>query len=482
MVKKNVLVIVADEWRADSIGYTGNKAVVTPNLDKLAQDGVAFLNAFCQLPVCVPSRCSFMTGWYPHTHGYRTMHYLMPEYEPNMLKTFKNNDYFVYWGGRNDFLRLDSDINKYCNIRHDSYTKMFHIMQKNKKKKHVNKMQIADFSFVEGVKENINTPDIPEIEAANKFIESYNDQKPFLMYLALMLPHPPYEVEQKWYDMIDPKKIEESIKLNDQQSSKKPIIEHTIAKNQGSDKWDKQKYLEMKRIYYAMGTKLDYYVGILIDSLKTKGIYDDTTIVFLSDHGDYTGDFGIAEKNQNTFEDVLTNVPFIIKPAKGQSAYVPRTTDALVELIDMQATLMDMNGIQEDHTQFGKSLAPVLNGDNKFRTYVFSEGGRLRNEPQASEGGSNHTKASAYWARMNAQAQIPEHTKAVMIRSNDYKYIYRLYENDEFYNLKKDPSEKENVISDIKYLPIIHKMRSELLTHMVSTSDVVPFKEDPRFK
>lgn len=479
-MKKNIVLIVADQWRADSIGYSGNQAVVTPNLDRLALDGVAFSNAFCQLPVCVPSRCSFLSGWYPHTHGYRTMHYLMPEYEPNMLKTFKNNGYYVYWGGRNDFLRLDADVNQYCDQRHDSFAEQFAIYKKQKAVAKLHgKPNSADYSHFNGIREEINSPDISELKAAAEFIKKYDGDKPTLTYLALALPHPPYEVEKRWYDMIDPEKIPDPIILNKEEEEKKPSIEIGIRRNQGLKFWDKERLLDLKRVYYAMGTKLDYYIGEFIQAIKDSGHYDDTTIVFMSDHGDYTGDFGISEKNQNTFEDVLTNVPLIVKPAQDQVAPVLRTTDALVELIDVQATLMSMNGIKQDHTQFGKTLEPVLEGDNRFRTYVFTEGGRINNEPQAAEGG--HTRASAYWARLNEQAQMPQHTKAIMIRNDKYKYVYRLYEEDEFYDLKKDPKETNNEINNLQYTTIIGNMKNNILAHMVETADVVPFKEDARF-
>lgn len=92
MKRPNIVMIVADQWRADSISYTGNTTTVTPNIDSLVEDGVGFSNAYCQLPVCVPSRSSFLSGWYPHTKGFRTMHHLMGEEDPNILKTLKKKD------------------------------------------------------------------------------------------------------------------------------------------------------------------------------------------------------------------------------------------------------------------------------------------------------------------------------------------------------------------------------------------------------
>ena len=74
MEKQNIIMFVADQMRSDSLHHLGNKASITPNLDQIVNEGVSFENAYCQNPVCVPSRCSFLTGLYPHTTGHRTMH------------------------------------------------------------------------------------------------------------------------------------------------------------------------------------------------------------------------------------------------------------------------------------------------------------------------------------------------------------------------------------------------------------------------
>ena len=100
--RPNIVYFAADQMRADTLHHLGNPASHTPNLDALAKEGVSFRNAFCQNPVCVPSRCSFLTGLYPHTTGHRTMHFLQDPQEPNILRTMKENGYEVIWCGRND--------------------------------------------------------------------------------------------------------------------------------------------------------------------------------------------------------------------------------------------------------------------------------------------------------------------------------------------------------------------------------------------
>ena len=105
--RPNIVIFNPDQWRGDVMRHLGNPAAVTPNLDALAAtEGVSFRNAFAQATVCTPSRCSFMTGWYPHTRGHRTMHYMLRERdnEPNLLRLLKDNGYFVWWGGKNDLV------------------------------------------------------------------------------------------------------------------------------------------------------------------------------------------------------------------------------------------------------------------------------------------------------------------------------------------------------------------------------------------
>lgn len=475
--RPNVIMIVADQWRWDSIGYSGNTAVQTPRIDELVEDGVGFSNAYAQNPVCVPSRNSFLSGRYPHTLGHRTMHYLADESEPNILRTIKEAGYHVYWGGRNDVLKVDQDFSNYADIRSDKFEKH---MKENMKNVAKGLETPNNYSHFHGIEDKVHHADVDQIYDAINYLQtnSYEDD-PFCMYLALSLPHPPYIVDQEWYDKISFDDIEEAVRLTDEELQLKPSILQGIRKNQEIYKWTDEELKKIKHVYYAMGSKLDYYIGELLDTVKEKDLYDDTIIIFFSDHGDYTGDYEIAEKNQNTFEDMLTRVPLVIKPALNYSKVEPRISDALVELIDIQATLLDYLDINPEYTHFGKSLKSVLEGDNEHRDVVFSEGGRLKGENHAMDAG--HNQSNPYWARTIEQEKMPEHTKAMMIRDKNYKYVYRLYEEDEFYDLENDPRERKNQINNPMFEEEIAGFQMRMLKHFFETADVVPFTRDERF-
>ncbi len=117
--KPNILIFNPDQWRGDMLGYLSYPGSQTPNLDSIIKDdAVAFKNAFCQATVCTPSRCSFMTGWYPHVHGHRTMHYMLhtDQGDSSILSELKNKDYFIWWGGKNDLIAGQEGYRNHCDI------------------------------------------------------------------------------------------------------------------------------------------------------------------------------------------------------------------------------------------------------------------------------------------------------------------------------------------------------------------------------
>ena len=108
---------IPDQWRGDVLGHLGNPAAVTPNIDRLVEtEAVSFRHAFCQSPLCTPSRCSFMTGWYPHVRGHRSMSFGLEPGDPMLLQILKQQGYHVWWGGKNDLVAA-SDSGQYCDDR-----------------------------------------------------------------------------------------------------------------------------------------------------------------------------------------------------------------------------------------------------------------------------------------------------------------------------------------------------------------------------
>ena len=219
--KPNILWFVADQMRCDSMAHMGNPAASTPNLDALATEGVTFDHAYCQNPVCVPSRCSFLTGLYPHTLGHRTMHFMMRKDDPNIMKTMKANGYEVIWIGRNDFIPSSWAKTDYCDQFYDGTDLIeksaleggaFHPgMRGDAKPEIAPVMQDAQlkYSFYLGKfpEHSLDrTFDWNCVNAALNYLDERSRQpheKPFFIYCTLSFPHPPYGCEEPWYSLID---------------------------------------------------------------------------------------------------------------------------------------------------------------------------------------------------------------------------------------------------------------------------------------
>ncbi len=490
----NILWFVADQMRRDSLHHMGNPAAVTPNLDALAAEGVSFRNAYCQNPVCVPSRCSFLTGLYPHTLGHRTMHYLMRREDPNLLKTMKENGYEVVWVGRNDFIPGEWAKTEYCDYFFDGTD----LVEKSKvqgghmrfpaggpQPEIVPVMQGADlqYSFYTGKYPAHSLDDTFDwncLASALRYLEERSARpgaKPFFIYCTLIFPHPPYGCEEPWYSLIDRTALPPRRPDVETLAGKASIL-YEIRKKQGMQNWGEAQYNEVRAVYLGMVARFDHQLGLLLDKLRQTGVYDSTNVFVFSDHGDYTTDYGIAEKCQNSFEDTLTNVPLLVKPAAG-TPLKPGVSDALVQLNDLPATVYEMAGVTPGYCQFGKSLCGTLATATPHRDAVFCEGGRLHGETQAME--PEHGPNSPYWPRISTQhTEGPAHTKGCMVRMGDYKYVLRLYEHDEFYDLAADPMETDNRIADPAYAAQIETMRGRMLQFYMETGDFVPSDMDKR--
>ena len=487
--RPNIILFNPDQWRGDVLGYAGNAAARTPVLDRLTRnDAVAFTRTFCQNPVCTPSRCSFMTGWYPHVRGHRTMFHMLRPDEPVLLKTLKDSGYTVWWGGKNDLVPAQHSLEPYCDIYHKAPPGTLPPWAIDRQAEWRGEPgSDTYYSFLAGrlpLKDGASRyadSDWAHVQGAIDFIRSAPHERPFCLYLPLIYPHPPYAVEEPWYGLIDRAALPPRLLQPDW--ADKPAILKGIASRQRLETWDESRWSELRAVYYGMCARVDHQLGLLLDALQAAGLYDDTALFFFSDHGDFTGDYGLVEKTQNTFEDCLTRVPFLVKPPKG-TAIRAGVRDALVELIDLPATVEELAGLPRRHTHFGRSLLPLITGAAQtHRDAVFCEGGRLHGETHCMELESDISKAPGdlYAPRLAWQRQEgPEHGKAVMARTAQYKYVRRLYETDELYDLRADPGEMHNCIADPALAPVLVQLQERLLTFYMETADVVPHDIDRR--
>ncbi len=494
--RPDILIFNPDQWRGDVLGHMGNPAALTPNLDRLVtNDAVSFRNAFVQATVCTPSRCSFMTGWYPHLRGHRTMHYMLraPDNEPNLLRVLKDSGYFVWWGGKNDLVAGQEGYEDHCDIafrpHREDYERWGYAPAPGSHGGDMGWRGDPDgdnhYSFFKGCldagdKDVYFDHDWAMVYGALDFIRRYDGDQPMCIFLPIGYPHPPYCVEDPWYHAVDRDAIPQRTVVRDWAS--KPTILKGIYDGQQMQHWTEPRFTELRATYYGMCARVDHQWGLLEQALRERGLFDQTAAFIFSDHGDFTGDYGLVEKTQNALEDCLTRVPFIVKPP-ASTATRPGIRDGLVELVDFPATVYAMAGINPEYVHFGRDLSHMFSADGEHREAVFAEGGRLQGETQASERES-FNEASLYLPRIRMQLEEStplKHGKAAMCRTHRYKYIRRLYETDQLYDIESDPMELNNLVGDPESRQVLHEMRERLGDWYMATCDTVPLNPDSRW-
>ncbi|MHA1269540.1 MAG: sulfatase-like hydrolase/transferase [Candidatus Helarchaeota archaeon] len=517
----NIILFVPDEMRGDCISLSGkyNPIIQTPNIDRIVNDGVAFIQCFTVNPVCGPSRCCTFTGQYIHTNAHRSLYQLLRPYEENLFKFLKMRGYEVIWIGRNDLftkraikksVSKDHRIDKILIGKFIPELLSIKFIKKAFQRKALREILLIlknlkklnkDYSFLEYkiVKEFINTyfktnpysenhplrksfyygernkkqaDDIDTyiIKRALKFLNSH-PKRPFCLYIALNFPHPPYYVEEPYFSMYNREKVPEPIppKLDN-----KPKFMQLIYERYGLNKLSENDFREIKATYYGMVSRVDHQFGLIINKLKEIGEYDNTAIFFFADHGDYTGDYGLTEKWPNAFQDCLIKIPLIIK-IPGINP-IKKINNELIQSIDIFPTILEIAKIKTPYTHFGKSIIPLIQNDVKtIRDAVFSEGGYNLNEPQCFEVPVKNPSIpflGIYYDKTNIPVEDPSTVaRSVMIRTKEWKLIIRNGIKEELYNLKADPKELNNLIDDNNYMDIILQLKEQLLRWYLNTSD-----------
>lgn len=342
--RPHILLFNPDQWYGGVMGAHGDPGAQTPRFDQsISEDAVFVRYAFCQNTVCTPSRCSFMTGLYPHTLGHRTMFHLLQPHERCMLDDLRDGGYRVWWGGKNDLLAGQEGWERSVDVH-------FQLEHYNGPNTHGAMEHRGERGGARWYGFNFGKIEVPEGEelcdfdwnmvrgAIDEILNGPKDQS-LCLYLPISFPHPPYACEDPWFSAIDrdalPDPAGEPLDWQ-----RKSAMLRMIRENQGLDPEDSQWWRELRATYYAMIARLDHQWGMIVDALQQAGIYDDTAMFCFSDHGDFTGDYGVVEKAQNTFEDRITRVPLVVKPPKS-AGVVPGVKDTLAELVDVSATVYE---------------------------------------------------------------------------------------------------------------------------------------------
>lgn len=428
MRRPNVLWICTDQQRWDTLSYFGFQGAKTPNIDKLAQKGVAFERTYCQSPICTPSRASFLTGQYPISHqNHRNGNTEFRDHLPLVSKTFADAGYETGLIGKLHLSRSKGIVEK--RPKADGYKEFYwshhpdpdwpqgHDYQQWMTEKGIDGEAIYNRrrAYGPGVDTDAHQTTWAG-ERAGSFIERHAG-KPWFLSINLFDPHPPFDPPAEYLEKFDLNDMPAPIfaesdmqhqlkfKAIDQQITvpvdprrgdpDSPLYENPplAADTEGRDTPPtlyNAKYI--RACYHAMIALIDDMVGDLVKKLGETGQLDDTIIIFMSDHGEMLGDHGIIYKGCRFYEGMI-HVPMIFSwPGHFKEGLV---SNALTELVDIPQTLLEAAGLDANHEMQGRSLVSLLEGrspSDHHKDYVLCEYADALDVPDGK-----HTRASMYF-------------------------------------------------------------------------------------
>ena len=434
--RSNILLIHADQHRCDCLGAYGNADIKTPNIGELAQDGVVFENSFCPHPVSTPSRYSLLTGLYIHQHrGLSNTSTLAPNI-PTLPRHLKSNGYSTTAVGKMNFTptyldvgfdemvlaeqsgdgRYEDDYHRW--LRSEGLCDRLDMID-----------QVGEFrrNAPESYWENFGAfpSDLDEQhhsttwigDRAIELLDQWDEGSQNFLMVGFIKPHHPFDPPEPWSAMYDPDRL----------SLLPGWTEDLIHGDNGKSyfSYDSLSEASLRRVmalYYASISQIDHHVGRMLDLLKAKGLYDDTAILYTSDHGDYMGYHHRILKGYRMF-DPLMRVPLIIKyPA---SVSLQGREARLVNNIDVAPTLLSVAGLTPPDAVSGMDLTD----EGASVDYVFAE------------------TCDEY-----------------MVRSKTRKLLlHRNTDESMFFDLEHDPLETKNLFGEEEHQADISALHDQLL-------------------
>lgn len=448
--KPNVLFIAADDMNCD-LGAYGDPLVKTPNLDRLCKIGVRFDAAYCQQPLCGPSRASLMTGLRPDTLDMHTLKHELRQKNPNIVtlgQMFRNHGYYsaragkIYHYGNPSMIGTDgNDDRATWDERHNPIgidrSQQEKITRYGAGREKDKNLGISMAWWDPESRDDEHTDGM----VASKIIELISKKKdePFFLAAGFFNPHCPYVAPKKYFDLypID------QITMPDLAEAKRDLEDvPAMAFMRDTTNWPYyfkdvtvEQARKCKQAYFATISFVDAQVGRLLDALEEHDLMDNTIIVFWSDHGYFLGEKGLWYKRK-AFER-SARMPLIISvPGMRQNQH----TNKPVELVDLYPTLADLCDLEAPANLEGQSLRPLLN-DPETTTWT---------KPAVTQVWHNR-KAWGY-----------------SIRTDRYRYTEWLEgrAGRELYDHAKDPNEITNLADDPQHEQTVAKLSNQLTKYV----------------
>jgi arylsulfatase A-like enzyme len=446
--RPNIIFILTDDQRWDAIGYAGNKLIQTPEMDRLASEGIFFKKAFVTTPICAASRASILTGMYERTHGYTFQQgalkdcYMQLSY-PVLLK---QQGYYTGFFGK-------------LGVTYKNAEKLFHVADIYDRNDKYDDRRGYFYKTIG--KDTVHLTRFTGHQAC-QFIRNVPPDQPFCLSLSFSAPHahdkateqyfwqeksnaryahvtipPPLLADDKYFDAL-PEEVREGF-------------------NRVRWTWrfdTPEKYQHSVKGYYRMISEIDDEIGILRKTLEEKGISGNTVIIFMGDNGYYLGERQLAGKW--LMHDNSLRVPLIIYDPRAKKH---QEVSDMVLNIDVPETILGLAGIKQPKEYQGISLLPYVNGEKSKKIH-------------------DAILVEHLW-------KLPQIPSSEGIRTNKWKYFrYRFIQTpEELYDLENDPLETNNLVNDPEHQRILGQLRRRCdlqirkYTKAKLISDYVPAEE-----
>jgi choline-sulfatase len=459
--KPNILLIVTDQQRWDSIGCLYS-TVDTPHLDLLVSEGIAFTNCITNSPICMPARVALATGRYPHNFGlWKNGGFQLSPNSPTWMKAIRDQGYRTSLFGKvhlhlrhkND-LRVDEpllhaygfdDVNEIVGPRASART-MSH-MTALWQERGLWEAYRKDFRERFETKPHLARPstlpldlyyDVYVPQQAKEYLASYERSEPWFCMIGFGGPHEPWDAPEPYASRYQPSQMPPAVpSIRLMPDDPKSTLRQRF---QIAGKLDPGEVAELRANYAGSITLIDEQIGEVIDCVKARGEWDNTVVVFTSDHGEMNGDHGLLYKN--TFLNGAVRVPLIVRtPDTARQPHKLVRCESIVELMDVGATLADIAGAELNYNQFGKSLTSLLAGGNQ-----------------------QHRDSALSVFKGEFMLQTPDFRLAVNRHGEPYLLI----------DLKNDPEEQCNLIRNAHYKSVLTELCVSLMARLVSAQNYTP--------
>lgn len=485
--RPNILVIMTDQMRVDLCQREGFPLNTTPFLDEMASNGCWFDKAYTTAPASVPARTSFLTGRFPKATRVRSNHNLNDVvYEKDLYDVMNQAGYRTALVGKNHSYLKQEKTDFWSEYGHTGK------MSKNKTSD-----EEAYDAYLQTLNMYVNYNPSPfgveqqlpyrMVTEATEWIKE-EKEKPFFMWFSIPEPHTPYQICEPYYSMFPPESLPPvgadystlSIKGKAYQDMAKVM---SLAHPDYLEKIDRT-----RSVYYGMLRMIDEQVKRLIDELKKQGVYDNTIIVFLSDHGDYVGEYGLIKKGVGV-SDVLSRIPMIWHgPGIKASA---SASSAHTSIVDIFPTICEIIGVDIPMGVQGRSLWNLLQGKaypaEEFESIISEQG--YGGNYYTDQDGTDYVGEGCLNVKRGSYDSLNSWTQSGslrLVRMGEWKLIFDMLGNGELYNMVSDPSEINNLYDNEEYEEIKTELLRQLLKWEVATQDPLPiprkryhFKRNP---